>query len=366
MSRHASITADQHVVFVTGGAGFIGSNLVRRLLQHSAQTRVVNLDLLTYAGHRTSLADLPDPQRHELVPGDIADCQLVEKLLTQHRPVAVLNLAAESHVDRSIDSPDAFITTNVMGSANLLKQSLAYWEALDADSQQAFRFVQVSTDEVYGSLGPTGKFTEGSAYRPNSPYSASKAAADHLTRAYHATYGLPAIIANSSNNYGPRQFPEKLIPLVTLAALQDQPLPVYGDGSHVRDWLFVTDLCDALVLLVGQGKAGEVYNIGGDTERSTLEVVRTVCKAVDQLKSNPPNSLSERLIEFVADRPGHDRRYAVDASKLRTQTSWRPTVKFEEGIQQVAAWYAANGQWVDTVSSAQQRGRLGLRRSSKL
>ena len=358
------MAVNAQAVLVTGGAGFIGSNLVRRLLDHDPQTRVVNLDLLTYAGNQLSLARLPDPHRHELVEGDIADGELVESLLYKTRPRTIFHLAAESHVDRSIDSPDAFITTNIVGTANLLKQSLAYWESLDLASRKSFRFVQVSTDEVYGSLGSTGSFTETSPYQPNSPYSASKAAADHLVRAYHTTYGLPTVTANSSNSYGPYQFPEKLIPLMTLAALKRRPLPIYGDGRHVRDWLFVTDLCDALIELSTQGLAGEVYNIGASDERSNLEVVRAICKAVDEWNTTDDKVASESLIQFVADRPGHDRRYAVDVAKIKLQTTWRPAVEFADGLRKTVAWYRENEAWVEAVSDAQERQRKGLRAPS--
>ncbi len=348
------------VAFVTGGAGFIGSNFIRSFLSRFPKATLVNLDLLTYAGNLTSLEEFRNTSRYEFVHGDIGDKTLVRELLSAYRPTLVFNFAAESHVDRSIDAPDAFIQTNVVGTANMLHSVLGYWDQLVPSRQQTFRFLHVSTDEVYGSLGPSGKFTEATRYQPNSPYSASKAASDHLVRAYQETYGLPTLISNCSNNYGPRQFPEKLIPLVILNALEGKALPVYGDGANVRDWLFVTDHCDALIELSQHGRLGEVYNIGGDAERTNLEVVHTICQIVDELCPDLPHRPCSSLIEFVTDRPGHDRRYAIDATKIHSETSWKPSVTFDEGIRQTVHWYLENRNWVETVSSSPERDRQGL------
>ena len=348
------------VAFVTGGAGFIGSHFVRRFLNRFPEATLINLDLLTYAGNLASLEDLCDSSRYTFVHGDIGDKTLVRKLLFAHQPTCVFHFAAESHVDRSIDSPDTFLQTNVIGTANLLSTVFAYWEQLELSRQQNFRFLHISTDEVYGSLGPSGKFTEDSPYRPNSPYAASKAAADHFVRSYQHTYRLPTLIANCSNNYGSHQFPEKLIPLIILNALEGKPLPIYGDGTQIRDWLFVTDHCDAILELGQHGRVGESYNIGGDTERTNLEVVRAICQIVDQLCRELPHRPCSSLLEFVPDRPGHDQRYAVDTSKIQAETSWQPSVTFEEGLQQTVAWYLENLDWVNAVSNSQKRDRKGL------
>ncbi len=349
------------VALVTGGAGFIGSNFIRRYLSQFPTAKVINLDLLTYAGNLASLEDFRDPSRYEFEHGDIGDKSLVRRLLAEHQPTSVFHLAAESHVDRSIDSPDPFIQTNVVGTANLLDGVLAYWEQLESARQQAFRFLHVSTDEVYGSLGPTGKFTEQSCYQPNSPYSASKAASDHFVRAYHQTYGLPTITCNGSNNYGPQQFPEKLIPLMILRALEGKPLSLYGDGTQVRDWIYVTDFCDALIELQQRGRPGEVYHVGGNNERTNLEIVQSLCSIVDELCPDLPQRPCSGLLEFVADRPGHDRRYALDTTKIQTETTWKPSVEFEQGLRQTVQWYLKNRKWVDTVSNNLQRVRKGLR-----
>ncbi len=348
------------VALVTGGAGFIGSNFIRNYLSRYPEASIVNLDLLTYAGNLVSLEEVRGSSRYEFVQGDIGDKALVRELLTTYRPTCVFNLAAESHVDRSIDSPEEFIQTNVLGTAHLLRNVLAYWDKLELSCQQSFRFLHVSSDEVYGSLGPSGRFTEESRYQPNSPYAASKAASDHLVRAYHKTYGLPTVISNCSNNYGPYQYPEKLIPLMILNALEGKALPVYGDGANVRDWLFVTDHCDALIELWQHGRPGEVYNIGGDAERSNLEVVHTVCQIMDEFCPDLPHRPCSSLIEFVTDRPGHDRRYAIDATKIQAETSWKPLVSFEEGIRRTVRWYLENRGWVDAVSSSRVRDRRGL------
>lgn len=349
------------VALVTGGAGFIGSNFIRSYLGRFPQSKIVNLDLLTYAGNRASLEDLRDCDRHVFIHGDIGNASLVRELLAIHRPTCVFNFAAESHVDRSIDSPEQFIQTNVVGTASLLRNVLAYWDQLEPSHQQDFRFLHVSTDEVYGSLGPSGKFSETTAYRPNSPYSASKAAADHFVRAYQKTYGLPTILCNCSNNYGPYQYPEKLIPLMILNALEGKKLPVFGDGSNIRDWIYVADQCEALLELWQHGRVGEVYNIGGDNERTNLEVVHTICLVVDELCPDLPHRPCSSLLEFVADRPGHDQRYAIDATKIQSETGWKPSVSFKDGIRQTVEWYRNNRNWVDTVSNDQARDRRGLR-----
>ena len=346
-------------ILVTGGAGFIGSNFLR--LVTGGDCRIVNLDLLTYAGNPASVRDLDQMPGYEFVEGDIGDRPLVAELLRQHRVSAVVNFAAESHVDRSIDAPDEFVRTNLVGTANLLKECLAYWDGLSPEAQEDFRFLHVSTDEVFGSLGPTGAFTEQTRYDPSSPYSASKAGSDHLVRAYHRTYGLPTTISNCSNNSGPFQFPEKLIPLVTLNAIDGRSLPVYGDGGNVRDWLYVGDHCQALTRLLRDGAPGETFNIGGGAERTNLEVVQTICDIVDELVPQLPHRPCRSLIEFVEDRPGHDRRYAIDASKIEQRLGWRPATSFQEGIRKTVAWYLDNSAWVEEISSNKYgRERLGL------
>jgi len=347
-------------VLVTGGAGFIGSHFVRHLM-NTADCAVLNLDLLTYAGNLDSLADLQNNPRHQLVQGDIGNLDLVDDLLRHHQPQAVINLAAESHVDRSIDTPDDFIQTNVVATGNLLKACLSYWETLPVEAQDRFRFLHVSTDEVYGSLGVTGMFTEQTRYAPNSPYAASKAASDHLVRAYHHTYGLPTMVSNSSNNYGPAQFPEKLIPLMILNAQEGLRLPVYGDGTHVRDWLYVTDHCEALWTILQSALPGETYNIGANSEKTNLEIVETICDAVDDLLPGLAHAPSRSLIDFVTDRPGHDRRYAIDATKLKSELGWHARTSFAEGIRRTVAWYLENSAWVaEAMTKGYQRQRLGL------
>ncbi|MBN2475450.1 MAG: dTDP-glucose 4,6-dehydratase [Pirellulales bacterium] len=347
-------------ILVTGGAGFIGSNFVRQWIAEE-QTRLVNLDCLTYAGDLDSLADLDGHPSHVFVEGDIRDGLMVGRLLEEYRPRAVVHFAAESHVDRSIDGPAAFVETNVVGTFRLLEAARAYWSRLPRPDQARFRFLHVSTDEVYGSLGPTGKFTEETPYAPNSPYSASKAASDHFARAYHRTYGLPVLITNCSNNYGPLQFPEKLIPLMILNALEGKPLPVYGDGRQIRDWLYVEDHCRAIRAVLAGGAPGDVYNIGGDCERANLEVVQVICATVDRLRPGLPHGPCSSLITFVADRPGHDRRYAIDSSKIRRELGWRPREDFESGLQRTVQWYLDNRAWVEKITSGQhRRQRLGL------
>lgn len=347
-------------ILVTGGAGFIGSSFVRMVLADS-NYKVVNLDKLTYAGNLESLTSVNDNPRYIFVRGDISDRVLTKKLLDDHRPSAVVNLAAETHVDRSIDDPSAFIRTNVMGVYELLEAVMAYWKELNPVEQHDFRLLHVSTDEVYGSLGPEGLFTEHSPYAPNSPYSASKAASDHLVRAYHHTYGLPAIITNCSNNYGPYQFPEKLIPLMILNAVKGAPLPVYGDGRNVRDWLYVEDHCRALRLVLERGRPGEVYNIGGNCEKKNLEVVKTACAILDEIFPASPHVPHQSLIKFVKDRPGHDQRYAIDAGKIRSELGWVPVETFYSGLHRTVRWYLENTEWCEHVLDGSYAGeRLGL------
>ena len=338
---------------VTGGAGFIGGNFVLDAVNRGI--KVVNLDALTYAGNLDTLASLADNPRHVFVEGDIGDAGLVKRLLDEHRPEAVINFAAESHVDRSIDGPGGFVQTNVVGTLSLLESTRDYWKALDATARDAFRFLHVSTDEVYGTLGDTGRFTETTPYAPNSPYSASKAASDHLVRAFHHTYGLPVLTTNCSNNYGPYQFPEKLIPLVIAKALAGEPLPVYGDGLNVRDWLYVGDHCDAIRTVLERGRVGETYNVGGDAERTNITVVRTICALLDARRPLADGRARESLITYVKDRPGHDRRYAIDADKLKGELGWAPTVTFDEGMARTVDWYLENAPWVQRVLDGSYR-----------
>ena len=344
-------------LLVTGGAGFIGANFV--LAAVAAGHRVVNLDKLTYAGNLDTLETLADNPDHIFVHGDIGDRALVAGLLTTHRPDAVVNFAAESHVDRSIDGPAAFIETNVVGTLGLLECVRDYWRDTLAGSA-AFRFLHVSTDEVYGSLGSEGKFTETTPYAPNSPYSASKAASDHLVRAFHHTYGLPVLTTNCSNNYGPYQFPEKLIPLVIQKALKGEPLPVYGDGLNVRDWLYVGDHCSAIAQVLDAGRIGETYNVGGNAERANIDVVRAICSLLDAHRPLSDGRARESLITYVRDRPGHDRRYAIDAAKLCDELGWTPSVTFEQGIAATVDWYLTHQSWTSRVLDGSYRmERLG-------
>ena len=343
------------MILVTGGAGFIGANFILDWLA-AGDEAVVNLDKLTYAGNLENLRPLDGDARHVFVQGDIGDRALVDALLQRYRPRAVINFAAESHVDRSIHGPAEFIQTNVVGTFNLLESVRAHWAGLPADAQAAFRFLHISTDEVYGSLGPTDPpFSETTAYAPNSPYSASKAASDHLVRAYHHTYGLPVLTTNCSNNYGPLQFPEKLIPLVIHNALAGKPLPIYGDGSNVRDWLYVGDHCSAIRRVLEAGRVGETYNIGGRNEKTNLEVVHTLCAILDELHPGSPVTPHASLIAFVKDRPGHDRRYAIDATKIARELGWSPRETFETGIRKTVAWYLAHPDWVNHVTSGEYR-----------
>ncbi len=344
---------------VTGGAGFIGGNFVLRQIARG-KVRIVNLDALTYAGNLDTLAAVLDHPNHVFVQGSIGDRAQVLSLLREHRPTAIINFAAESHVDRSIDSPAQFIQTNVVGTFELLEAARHYFRQLPENERRAFRFLHVSTDEVYGSLGPTGKFTEDSPYRPNSPYSASKAASDHLVRAYHHTYGLPTLTTNCSNNYGPYQFPEKLIPLMILNAVEGKPLPVYGSGLNVRDWLYVEDHCRAIERVLEAGRPGEVYNIGGGSEKTNLEVVTTICHILDELLPDSPHRPHQRLITFVADRPGHDLRYAIDFSKIQRELGWRPKESFATGLAKTVHWYLNNQDWCQRVTDGSyRRERLG-------
>ena len=342
-------------ILVTGGAGFIGSNFVLDWLAHSDET-VVNLDKLTYAGNLENLASLQGDARHVFVHGDIGDAALVARLLAEHKVRAVLNFAAESHVDRSIEGPGAFIQTNIVGTFNLLEAVRGYWSALPDAERAAFRFLHVSTDEVYGSLGADAPaFTETHRYEPNSPYSASKAASDHLVRAYHHTYGLPVLTTNCSNNYGPYHFPEKLIPLVIHNALAGKPLPIYGDGQQIRDWLYVTDHCSAIRRVLEAGRLGETYNVGGWNEKANIEVVRTLCAILDELAPRADGQPYAGQMTFVKDRPGHDRRYAIDARKLERELGWRPLETFETGIRKTVQWYLDHQDWVRNVTSGAYR-----------
>ncbi len=346
-------------IFVTGGAGFIGSAVVRHLVAHT-ESRVVNIDKLTYAGNLDSVAPVASSDRYHFEQVDICDGPTITALFQRYRPRAILHLAAESHVDRSIDGPAAFIQTNVVGTATLLEAARDYWQTLTDTDRNRFRFLHVSTDEVFGSLGPEGLFTEETPYRPNSPYSASKAAADHLVRAWHHTYGLPILLTNCSNNYGPYQFPEKLIPLMITNALEGRPLPVYGRGNNVRDWLYVDDHVQALLTVLEHGRPGETYNVGGHNEKTNLEVVTTLCAILDELAPAPDGRPYDRLITFVADRPGHDLRYAIDASKIERELDWRPQESFTSGIRKTVQWYLDNRWWWEKLRNERYDGeRLG-------
>jgi dTDP-glucose 4,6-dehydratase len=345
----------EDLILITGGAGFIGSNFILQWIA-SESGNVLNLDKLTYAGNLKNLAAIERNRRYRFEQGDIVDRKFVAALLRRERPRAVVHFAAESHVDRSIHGPDDFIQTNVNGTFSLLEEARAYWSELAEAERKAFRFLHVSTDEVYGSLGPDdAAFSETTAYAPNSPYSASKAASDHLVRAYFHTYGLPVLTTNCSNNYGPHQFPEKLIPLMILNACGGKPLPVYGDGENVRDWLYVQDHCEAIRAVLKSGRTGETYNIGGRSEKKNLEIVKTVCAILDEMRPNDPVVPHERLITFVKDRPGHDRRYAMDASKIERELGWEPRETFESGIRKTIRWYLEHEDWVRDVTSGSYR-----------
>jgi dTDP-glucose 4,6-dehydratase len=347
--------SESMTILVTGGAGFIGANFVLEWLAHSDET-VVNLDKLTYAGNLNNLSSLTGNSQHVFVQGDIGDSALVKHLLEEHQPRAILNFAAESHVDRSIHGPQPFIDTNIVGTFHLLEAVRAYAKALAPDALQALRFLHVSTDEVYGSLAKDeAAFDESHPYEPNSPYSASKAASDHLVRAYHHTYGLPVLTTNCSNNYGPYHFPEKLIPLMIVNALSGQALPVYGDGQQIRDWLYVKDHCSAIRRVLEAGSVGEVYNVGGWNEKTNLEIVHTVCALLDELRPRADGQPYHAQISYVTDRPGHDRRYAIDARKLERELGWRPAETFETGIRKTVQWYLDNQDWVRNIQSGAYR-----------
>ena len=344
------------MLLVTGGAGFIGGNFVLDWLNDPKAEGIVNLDKLTYAGNLATLEPLKQDSRHLFVHGDIGDKELLTKLLKEHQPRAIVNFAAESHVDRSIHGPAEFVQTNIVGTFNLLECARAYWNALDESKKVSFRFHHVSTDEVYGSLSATAPaFTETHPYEPNSPYSASKAASDHLVRAWFHTYGFPVVTTNCSNNYGPYHFPEKLIPLVILNALNSKPLPIYGDGQQVRDWLYVGDHCSAIREVLAKGKLGETYNIGGWNEKANIDVVKTICGILDELKPRTDGKSYADQIAFVTDRPGHDRRYAIDASKLKRELGWRPAETFDTGIKKTVQWFLDNSAWVEGVVSGSYR-----------
>ena len=343
--------SNKEVILVTGGAGFIGTNFVHDWLQISNHP-LINLDKLTYAGNPENLCELQKNPQHHFVQGDIGDRPLLDELLEREQPQAIINFAAESHVDRSIDAPSEFIQTNVVGTFNLLEATRAYWQQLNATDKANFRFLHVSTDEVYGSLDAQDPpFSETTAYAPNSPYSASKAASDHLVRAYHHTYGLPTLTTNCSNNYGPYQFPEKFIPLIIHNALKGEAIPLYGDGLNIRDWLYVGDHCTAIRAILDQGEVGEVYNIGGKQEKSNLEIVHTVCEVLDELLPDSPHRPHEKLITFVKDRPGHDRRYAINPEKIEREINWQPCETFDSGIRKTITWYLQHQEWMTHITS---------------
>ena len=345
-------------ILVTGGAGFIGSAVIRHIIQNT-NNQVLNIDKLTYAGNLESLKEIDQHSNYEFKQIDICDTEQITAAIDAFQPNAIMHLAAESHVDRSIDGPAAFIQTNIVGTYTLLEAARKYWMGLDAEAQQNFRFHHISTDEVYGDLeGTTDLFTETTSYAPSSPYSASKASSDHLVRAWHRTYGLPVIVTNCSNNYGPYHFPEKLIPLVILNALDAKPLPVYGDGQQIRDWLFVEDHARALYKVVTEGVVGETYNIGGHNEKQNIEVVKTICKILDELKPQANGQAYESLITFVKDRPGHDLRYAIDATKIQNELGWTPTETFETGIRKTVEWYLNNQEWVAHIQSGEYQSWL--------
>ena len=351
-------------LIVTGGAGFIGSAVIRRAIA-TTDWQLINVDCLTYAGSLENVATAAQSPRYLFEKANICDAAAMSAIFRRHQPDAILHLAAESHVDRSIDGPRAFLETNVMGTYTLLETARGYWADLDAEAKARFRFQHISTDEVFGSLGATGLFTESSRYEPNSPYSASKAGSDHLVRAWHETYGLPTVITNCSNNYGPYHFPEKLIPLVILNALDEKPLPIYGKGDNVRDWLFVEDHAAALLLVLEKGVAGESYNIGGNSERTNLEVVEAICAILDHKRPRSGGKSYKDLITFVADRPGHDMRYAIDAAKIKRELGWEPRESFASGLEKTVTWYMDNQEWCKKVQSSYQRERLGLTAKAK-
>ncbi len=350
----------EKTIMITGGAGFIGSALIRQFIAETDAT-IVNIDKLTYAGNLATLAEALDNPRHHFEQVDICDSDAINELFSKYQPHAIMHLAAESHVDRSIEGPAAFIETNIVGTYTLLEAARQYWSTLDGDKRDQFRFHHISTDEVYGTLGADGLFTEETAYAPNSPYSASKASSDHLVRAWHHTYGLPTIMTNCSNNYGPYQYPEKLIPLMILNALDGKPLPVYGRGDNIRDWLYVEDHAYALRVVLEQGQLGECYNIGGHNEKTNLEVVKTICTYLDERFPESPHAPHERLISYVEDRPGHDQRYAIDADKIKRELGWTPRETFDTGLKKTIDWYIENAEtWKKVTSASYQGERLGL------
>ena len=349
------------VYIVTGGSGFIGTNFIRFMLDNGFAERIINLDKLTYAGNPQNLLEYDNDKRYAFAQGDICDQELVQELFILHKPDVVVNFAAESHVDRSIDGPSDFIRTNISGTYTLLQKSLCYYQSLTKEDQKSFRFHHVSTDEVFGSLNEDDFFTEETPYDPSSPYSASKAASDHLVRAWHRTYSLPIIISNCSNNYGPFQFPEKLIPLMVLNCLQEKPLPVYGTGENIRDWLFVDDHCDAIHTIIEKGEIGETYNVGGNNEIRNINIVKTICNLLDNIRPSENLKSYQELITFVKDRPGHDFRYAIDSSKLQNKLGWSPKETFETGIRKTIEWYLENiTWWQDIQNNTYQQERLGV------
>ena len=346
---------ERQAIIVTGGAGFIGSNFIRHWLETESDT-VVNLDKLTYAGNLGNLSGLEDDRRHVFVRGDICDADLVDALFERHRPRAIVHFAAESHVDRSIHGPEDFMQTNVIGTFRLLESARGFWSNLAKPEKESFRFLHVSTDEVYGTLGPDDSaFAETTAYAPNSPYSASKAGSDHIARAYFHTYGLPVLTTNCSNNYGPYQFPEKLIPLMIFNALSGKALPVYGDGQQVRDWLYVEDHCTAIRAVLANGTLGETYNVGGSAERANIDVVRAICKILEEVSPSRSSGPYEKLISHVPDRPGHDRRYAMDTRKIEDELGWRPRETFDSGLRKTVEWYLTHPEWTSAINSGEYR-----------
>ena len=349
------------IFIVTGGSGFIGSNFIHFILSNGYADKIIDLDKLTYAGNPQNLLKYDNDKRYAFVQGDICDQELVQELFLLHKPDVIINFAAESHVDRSIDGPSDFIRTNISGTYTLLQKSLRYYQSLTKEDQKSFRFHHISTDEVFGSLDNDGIFTEETPYDPSSPYSASKASSDHLVRAWHRTYGLPIIISNCSNNYGPYQFPEKLIPLMILNCLQEKPLPVYGTGENIRDWLFVDDHCDAIHTIIEKGEIGETYNVGGNNEIKNIDIVKTICNLLDNIRPSENLKSYQELITFVKDRPGHDLRYAIDSSKLQNKLGWSPKETFETGIRKTIEWYLENiTWWQDIQNNTYQQERLGV------
>lgn len=352
-------------IIVTGGAGFIGSNLVRYLIQHTAY-KVLNVDKLTYSGNLDSLTDVAEHERYSFEQADICEAQEISELFKKYQPDYVMHLAAESHVDRSIDGPAEFLNTNILGTFTLLEAARTYWHNLKSSQKETFRFLHISTDEVFGSLGSSGYFTEETSYKPNSPYSASKASSDHLVRAWYHTYNLPTVITNCSNNYGPYQFPEKLIPVVILKALKGEAIPVYGKGENIRDWLYVEDHVTALISALERGETGETYNIGGSAERTNLDLVKTICAVLNELKPNAEIGDYQKLITFVKDRPGHDLRYAIDSSKIQNKLGWKPTRTLDSGLRETVAWYLEHRDWWERIlSGAYRLERIGLQSNFK-